>query len=199
MSEQEFWKILMEWGYIAIMVAVAVEGEILLIITGIAVAAGIFSYPLAILAAFSGAIIHDNTVFSVSKLLGDKIIRKKASWHTKANIALKLLEKYDYWAILSIRFLYGLRTITLFVIGLSNTSRLKFFTLDAISSIVWSTIYISLGLLFGKAILNFIDNSILLQEVSNHKLIVVLVLVLVITAVYFIYKLTISILKRRRT
>ena len=197
MTEEQFWQILMDWGYLAIMISVAIEGEILLIISGIAVAAGIFSYPLAILAAFVGAIIHDNTIFYISRFTGAKIIRKKASWHTKANLALKFLDKHDYWAILSVRFLYGFRTIAIFVIGLSNTKGLKFFTLDAISSLVWSTIYISLGLFFGRAILNFIDNSNLIHTISDNKLISVLVLVIAISVVYFTYKLIVSTLRGR--
>ncbi|MDE4963680.1 DedA family protein, partial [Francisella tularensis subsp. holarctica] len=40
----------MDWGYLAIMLGVFIEGEIFLLMVGIATATALFSYPLAILA-----------------------------------------------------------------------------------------------------------------------------------------------------
>ncbi|MDE4978137.1 DedA family protein, partial [Francisella tularensis subsp. holarctica] len=72
-------------------------------------------------------------------------------------------------AILSIRFLYGLRNITLLVVGLSKVNRVKLICLDSISSFVWSIIYISLGYLVGNTILKFIYNRDIKDCISNNK------------------------------
>lgn len=77
MSESEFSSLLIDWGYLAIMLGVFIEGEIFLIMVGIATATALFSYPLAILAATFAAILHDNGLFIFSKFMGKKSLRKK--------------------------------------------------------------------------------------------------------------------------
>ncbi|AJC48170.1 DedA family protein [Allofrancisella guangzhouensis] len=189
MSEHDFWQLLVDWGYIAVAIAVLIEGEIFLIMVGIATAASLFNYPLVIIAATIGAIVHDNSIFIFSKLTGKKFIEKKQSWQAKANQSLKILNKYDIWAILSIRFLYGLRTITIFIVGLSKISKLKFVTLDAISSFIWSYIYITLGFFSGQTILSFIDHVHIVDWISHNKYLSIFILLLISSIIYFSYKL----------
>lgn len=188
-ENQESWQMLMDWGYLAIMLAVALEGELVLIIAGVAVAAGLFSYPLAILAAVLAAVVHDNTVFSISRYAGVKIVNKKASWHTKINAALQRLDKYDSWAILSIRFLYGIKRISIFVVGLSKVSRTKFCILNGISCIAWSTLYISIGYFFGHIILDFISNSDIMHKVSENALMYIFIFIMTIIIIYSVLRL----------
>ncbi|MDE5031967.1 DedA family protein, partial [Francisella tularensis subsp. holarctica] len=78
------------------------------------------------------AILHDNGLFIFSKFMGKKILEKKASWHYKDQKSLEILDKYESLAILSIRFLYGLRTISLLVVGLCKVNRVEFICLDSI-------------------------------------------------------------------
>lgn len=197
MSEQEFWSLLLHWGYLAVALALFVEGEIFLIIVGIATAATLFSYPLVIIAATLGAITHDNTIFILSKFIGKKLIQRKASWGYKARKASKFLEKYESLAILSIRFLYGLRTVTILIVGLSNVSKLKFISLDALSSFIWSFIYITLGYLFGHAILKFVNHIDISNWISNNKYLSIFILILLSSIIYFSYKIFKLISKRR--
>ncbi|WP_150466708.1 DedA family protein [Francisella sp. SYW-9] len=197
MSEQEFWGLLLHWGYLAVGLAVFVEGEIFLIMVGIATAATLFSYPLVILAATLGAIAHDNTIFILSKFIGKKLIQRKASWSYKAKKSSKFLEKYESLAIFSIRFLYGLRTVTILIVGLSNISKLKFISLDALGSFVWAFLYITLGYLFGHAILKFVNHVDISNWISNNKYLSIFILILLSSIIYFSYKIFRSISKRR--
>ena len=196
MSESEFSSLLINWGYLAIMLGVFIEGEIFLIMVGIATATALFSYPLAILAATFAAILHDNSLFIFSKLMGKKIFEKKAAWHYKAQKSLKILDKYESLAILSIRFLYGLRTITLLMVGLGKVNRIKFICLDSISSFIWSVIYISLGYLFGNTILRFIDNTDIKDWISHNKHLSIFILILISSIIYLSYKILRSRSKR---
>lgn len=196
MSESEFWSLLIDWGYLAVMLGVFIEGEIFLIMVGIATAAALFSYPLAIIAATVAAILHDNSLFILSKFISKKNFEKKA-WHYKVQKSLKILDNYESLAILSIRFLYGLRTITLLVVGLSKVSRIKFICLDSISSLTWSVIYISLGYLSGNTILKFIDKSDIKHWVSHNKHLSIFILILVSSIIYLSYRILRSRSKRR--
>ncbi|AJI54067.1 DedA family protein [Francisella philomiragia] len=188
MTQAEFWNLLMDWGYLAVILAVLIEGEIFLIMVGIATAAALFNYPLVILAATFGAILHDNTIFTISKLMGERILTKKASWHYKAQKSLAILDKHETLAILSIRFLYGLRTVTILIVGISKVKRAKFMTLDAISSFIWSTIYISLGYIFGNALLQLVNKANIKLWIYEHKFLSLFILIFISSITYYGYR-----------
>ncbi|MGQ4002169.1 DedA family protein [Francisellaceae bacterium CB300] len=197
MGEQEFWHLMIDWGYLAVALAVLIEGEIFLIMVGIATATTLFSYPLVIIAATIGAIVHDNGIFIFSKIAGKKFIEKRPHWQKKIDRSLRLIDKYDFWAILSIRFLYGLRTITIFIVGLGNVSKIKFVTLDAISSLIWSFIYITLGYFSGHAILHFINHVDIAKWISRNKYLSIFILILLSSIIYLSYKILYKISKRQ--
>ena len=188
MSDHEFWHFLMHWGYLAVFLAVFIEGEVFLILIGVATAASAFQYPYVILAAAVGAIVHDNLLFNISKLTGRKIIDKRPKLNDKVNRSLRLLDKYDYWAILLIRFLYGLRTITLLVVGLSEIKRLKFFIFDFISSFLWAFIYITLGYFSGHAIMDALEHLHIKEWIHEHRSLTIVICMTVPVIIFVIYK-----------
>ena len=189
MSDHDFWNFLMQWGYLAVFLAVFIEGEIFLIMIGIAAAAAVFDYPYVILAAALGAIIHDNTLFNISKFTGRKIIDNKPKWSARVHKSLRLLDKYDYWAILAIRFLYGLRTVTLLVVGLSEIKRIKFFVFDAISSFVWAFIYITLGYFSGHAIMDVLEDLHIKERILEHKSLTIVICIVFPISMFILYKI----------
>jgi membrane protein DedA with SNARE-associated domain len=189
MGQQEFWHLIINWGYLAVAIAVLVEGEIFLIMVGIATATTLFSYPLVIIAATIGAIVHDNGIFIFSKIAGKKFMKKRPHWRKKADKSLRLIDKYNFWAILSIRFLYGLRTITVFIVGLGNISKVKFVILDAISSFIWASTYITLGYFSGHIILRFIGHVHIASWISHNKYLSIFILTLLSSTIYISYKI----------
>lgn len=198
MSQHDFYQFLLHWGYLAVALAVIIEGEIFLIIVGITTATTLFNYPLVILAATAGAIFHDNSVFIFSKLTGRKFIEKRPHWQKKVDRSLRIIDKYDSWAILSVRFLYGLRTITILIIGIGNVKKLKFVVLDAISSLIWSTIYITLGYFFGHAILKSVDHDDIIHWVRDNKGLTIFIVLLLSSIIYISYRIFKNYLKRHK-
>lgn len=195
MTEDQFLNFLTDWGYIAVALTVFIEGEIFLIMIGIATAATLFNYPLVIIAATIGAILHDNSIFIFSKFFGRKLILSKASWNCKANKSSAFLKKHETLSILSIRFLYGFRTVTLLIVGLSDIKRIKFICLDSISSLVWSFIYISIGYIGGHTVLRFIDHVHIKHWISHNKYLSIFILILLSSIIYLSYRLFLSRLK----
>ncbi len=65
--------------------------------------------------------------------------------------------------ILGFRFLYGLRTVAPFVIGLSKIPFFTFLILNIISAAVWATVVGTLGYYFGKGI------EIILDDVKKYE------------------------------
>ncbi len=199
MNEHEFWHLMMDWGYLAVALAVLIEGEIFLIMVGVATSAALFSYPLVIIAATIGAIVHDNGIFIFSKIAGKKFMEKRPHWRKQSDRSLRLIDKYDFWAILSIRFLFGLRTIIISIVGLGKVSKIKFVILDAISSFIWSVLYITLGYFSGHAILQFIDHVHIRKWISHNKDLSIFILILLSSIIYTIYKIFFKISTRRQT
>ena len=67
-----------------------------------------------------------------------------------------MMNRFQTPMILSFRFLYGLRTIAPFVIGMSSVSVKKFILLNAAGALVWAAAVASGGYLFGHALEVFI-------------------------------------------
>ena len=68
-----------------------------------------------------------------------------------------MIKKYQTPMILSFRFLYGLRTVTPFVIGMSPISVKKFIVLNAVGALAWAAAIGSGGYLFGRALQVYIE------------------------------------------
>ena len=62
------------------------------------------------------------------------------------------MSRFETPMILSFRFLYGLRTVAPFVIGMSSVSVKKFILLNAAGALVWATAIASGGYFFGRAL-----------------------------------------------
>ena len=68
------------------------------------------------------------------------------------------IQTYGYFAlhqtalILGFRFLYGLRTITPFALGMTRVRRGYFFLLNILSALVWATAVGTGGYLFGNVL-----------------------------------------------
>ena len=60
-----------------------------------------------------------------------------------------LIRRYQTPLALFFRFLYGLRAIVPFSLGLSGISRLRFSACDLLGSTIWVAFYGSLGFFFG--------------------------------------------------
>jgi len=60
--------------------------------------------------------------------------------------------------ILGFRFLYGLRTVTPFVIGASKITPTRFIILNILGAAIWAVIVGGMGYLFGYTLEIFIDN-----------------------------------------
>ena len=62
------------------------------------------------------------------------------------------MNRFQTPMILSFRFLYGLRTVAPFVIGMSSVSVKKFILLNAAGALVWAAAVASGGYFFGRAL-----------------------------------------------
>lgn len=140
------------FGYLAVAVGAFLEGEVSLLLGALASREGILVFPGVVLAAFLGTLVADNTWFYLGRHLGQPFIARRRHWRERAAHVRDLLERYGAGFIVGLRFYYGLRTITPFVIGAARVSRVKFFLCDLLGTLLWTVVMGAAALLLGAAI-----------------------------------------------
>jgi membrane protein DedA with SNARE-associated domain len=146
------------YGYAAVLVGTFLEGETILILGGFAAARGYLALPWVILAAFIGSLCGDQLFFFLGRWHSESILSKRPTWKVRVNKAQKLLDRFRTPLILIFRFLYGLRTVAPFVIGMSSVPTAEFIILNAVGALVWSIAVGTGGYLFGSALEILIGN-----------------------------------------
>lgn len=137
------------YGYPALFVGTFLEGETILVIAGFLAHRGILYLPWVIVFAFLGSFAGDQLFFFIGRKKGVAFIEKRESWKPKMAKVNRLLEKYNTLLIVGFRFLYGIRSVTPFMIGTTSVPTRRFVTLNAIGAITWAIAVGYLGYLFG--------------------------------------------------
>jgi membrane protein DedA with SNARE-associated domain len=177
--------ILQTYGYWALLIGTFLEGETILVIGGFAAHRGYLSLPLVIFAAFIGTLAGDQLYFFIGRKKGKAFLDKRPSWKPKMEKVHILLERYPVLLIPGFRFLYGLRTVTPFVIGMSRVKTADFIILNIIGALVWAAVFGTGGYLFGTAL------EILLEDIKHYERLIffgIFLAGLVIWAIHFYQK-----------
>lgn len=140
------------YGYVAIAIGCFFEGETALFLGALAARQGILEFPAVLVAGLVGTVIGDNAWFYLGRHLGQPFIARRKHWRERADYARRLLERYGAMFIIGLRFFYGLRSVTPFVIGAAHVSRLKFFVCDLIGTFIWMVVVGTVVLLLGAAV-----------------------------------------------
>ena len=128
-----------EYGYLAVLIGCMMEGETVLVLGAIAAKLGYLDIGLVILAATAGTFVGDNLFFFLGRWYGDKLIRRWPSWRKRAFGVKRLLKNYDIWFIFGFRFIYGIRSICPFVIGMSGVRPRRFMLLNLLATTTWAS------------------------------------------------------------
>jgi membrane protein DedA with SNARE-associated domain len=140
------------YGYAAILIGTFLEGETILILAGLAAHQGYLKLTGVILAAFLGSLCGDQLFFYLGRKHSQALLDRRPAWKDKVAKMHRLLDRFQTPMILSFRFLYGLRTVAPFVIGMSSVPFKKFIFLNAAGAFVWAVVVGSGGFLFGRAL-----------------------------------------------
>lgn len=140
------------YGYAAVGIGTFLEGETILILGGFAAHRGYLELPWVIVCAFLGTFFGDQLYFYIGRTKGKIALQKRPHWKAKSEKVFKLLDKHQTWLILGFRFLYGLRTITPFIIGVSKIAPARFLILNILGASVWAIVIGTLGYLFGHTL-----------------------------------------------
>jgi len=171
-----FASLIREFGYLAVFVGTFLEGETILVVAGFAAYEAYLELPLVILFAFLGSLLGDQLYFFIGRYKGRSLLKKYRSWEPRVNRFRNLMDRHNTWFILIFRFLYGLRTVAPFAIGLSNVSLKKFIVLNLISAATLGV----LGYFFGQVL------EVVLHDIKKYELIIMVGLFIVAAVIFLV-------------
>lgn len=159
-------QLLATYGYPTILLGTFFEGETIVLVAGYLASRGYLVLQWAIVFAFLGSWAGDSLYFFIGRRWGDKLLARRPQWRAPAERALGLLHRYHTIFILSFRFLYGLRTVSPFVIGMSKVPTPRFLMLNFIASAIWASTFTTAGFLLGTVLESVV------AEVERYEMIV---------------------------
>jgi membrane protein DedA with SNARE-associated domain len=146
------------YGYLILFIGTFAEGETILVMAGFLAHRGYLELQWVILTAFLGTLGVDQLFYYVGYLKGLPFLERRPRWKAKYGRALALFSQYQTLIILCFRFLYGLRTITPFVIGLSRVSPIRFLFLNAVGAFMWALVVGLLGYSMGHVLEAYLES-----------------------------------------
>jgi membrane protein DedA with SNARE-associated domain len=159
-------QLLTDYGPLAVFVVTFFEGETILILAGLAAQQHFMRLDTSLLAAFLGSMLGDQLYFHIGKRYGQQLFERRPVWRRAADRALRLLVRYQNIFILSFRFIYGVRMVSSFAIGMAQVSYRRFTLLNMIAAALWALIYGFGGYLFGRELHIVIGNVAYLEDIA---------------------------------
>jgi membrane protein DedA with SNARE-associated domain len=141
---------LQTYGILAIVLGTFVEGETILVLAGLAAHRGYLPLPSVVAAGFAGSLLGDQLYFYLGRRHGEAFLAKRPAWGARMMRARRVLERHHVAFILGFRFLYGLRTVSPFAIGMSEVPLHRYLILNAAGGFVWSVAVSLLGYSVGQ-------------------------------------------------
>jgi membrane protein DedA with SNARE-associated domain len=156
-------QLITQFGYPALVLGLLLEGETVVVLAAFLAHRGYFNLPAVILIAWIVSFASDQFFFWLGRLKGAQILERRPDWQPRVEKAKSMLGRGTDLLALSVRFVYGLRTILPFVIGMSKYSPRRFVLLNLIGSLVWALLFGLAGKLIGNIM------SAIFEDVREHE------------------------------
>jgi membrane protein DedA with SNARE-associated domain len=138
-----------KYGLLAVFLGCIAEGESAAILGGFFAHQHIFRPWQAFTAAFLGAFMGDTLFFLTGKYFSNHPFVLRLHKKPGFDRACRIVQAHPALYVLLNRYVYGFRLIGGVIAGLSDIALPKFLILNAFSSLVWATLFIGIGYVFG--------------------------------------------------
>jgi membrane protein DedA with SNARE-associated domain len=181
------------WIYVTLFLFAFVENvfppspsDLVVVIGGSLVSTGAINFIPAVLLTTLGSVAGFMILFYFGSTVDKKVVHSGKYKYIPVDAIEKVekwFKRYGYYVIIANRFLPGTRSVISFFAGMSMLDIKKSAILAAISAVVWNTIIIYLGYLFGNNV-DLIDKY--LSTYSNIAISITVVVVIVLVIKFFI-------------
>ncbi len=151
------------FGYPALIVGLLIEGETVLVLAAYSAHRGYLLLPVVIIIACLVSFASDQFLFWLGRLKGVQLLEKRPDWLPRVEKARALLGRNSNVLSLGVRFMYGLRVVMPFVLGMSKLDPKRFALLNFIGALFWATMFGIAGYLFGHLM------ELILRDVSVYE------------------------------
>ncbi|MGE5476251.1 MAG: DedA family protein [Bacteroidales bacterium] len=157
-------RLITEYHYLTyplVLVATFIEGETIVILLGAAKSAGELpiNVELLALAAFTGSFCGDQLYYLIGRRYGAPLLNRWPTLGHKIEWAFQLVKDHPTLFILSFRFIYGIRNIAPFVIGIAGVARVRYLLLNFIAAQVWAHSFAWGGYWLGKVLVAWLGDN----------------------------------------
>lgn len=166
-------------GYGAVFTGTILEGEIALIIAGIAVRRGILDVLPTFIIAFLGAYAGDLIWFFMGRYRGHYLI-KIWPWLRKMLDGKlgKLVHQHFNLISFGMRFMYGLRSAVPLLLGMSKIETKRFVLWNGLGVFVWTSVTFYLGYFFGGILSPYFKS---LKRYEHRLMLIALGIIIIVT------------------
>lgn len=157
--------------------------DIAIVVGGSLIGTGILSFIPAIIFSTGGSVAGFLTAFAIGWQFDKKLVHTGKLKFINVESVEKVenaFRKYGYYLIVANRFLPGTRAVISFFAGMSKLDIHKTMLLSTISSLIWNSILLYLGIVFGENI-DAVD-----KYLSTYSNIVIIISVLI--AIFFLFR-----------
>ncbi len=145
-----------QYGYAATFVGSLIEGETILILSGLAAHRGYLDFTLVVLAGTVGGALGDVGYFMLGRHYRDQLLPRFPKLAPGIARVRTMIERHPNGTIFSIRFLYGLRTVGPIAIGSTQVTWVRFIAMNSIGALAWSGCWAGVGFILGKSAERFL-------------------------------------------
>lgn len=149
---------LAQYGYAFVFLGALAEGESVLLLAGFAAHRGLLNLPAVMATGFVASTLGDQLCFYLGRRHGPALVARFPSLAAHIERLQPILQRHPNAAVLSVRFLYGLRTAGPIALGSLGVPRWRFALLNMLSAAVWSVAFCLLGYQLGNALYRLLDD-----------------------------------------
>lgn len=132
------------YGLWAVFLGAAVEGDLTLILAGVAAHLGYFSFPLAIVAGTLGSQVGDLAWYCLGRWRGPRFREGRLYRRVGPQIE-RLAERLGAVELIAARFVYGTKAASMVFWGLHGLALPRFLVIDAIGCVLGSLVFTGVG------------------------------------------------------
>jgi membrane protein DedA with SNARE-associated domain len=135
------------YGLPAVGLGAALEGDLTLLLGGVAAHLGYFAWPLCVAVGWLGAFVSDFLWYLAGRQAAHRI-RGGRLYQAVGHRVERLAERIGPWQLLTARFIYGTKNASMLFWGLHGLSPARFAAIDALGCLAGATAFAGLGYLF---------------------------------------------------
>ena len=147
----EYGPLIERYGYAATFIGSVIEGETMLILSGLAAHRHYLSLLTVIVVGAVGGALGDMMFFLLGRHYGADVLQRFPRFAPSAERMYAMIERHAALTILAVRFMYGLRTAGPAIIGSTRVPFAEFAFFNAVGAFLWSACWAGAGYALGKA------------------------------------------------